>query len=75
MSFDAHWPFTLVCAAIASGFALDIASTSWSAAVIVGVIIAVGIGAAVDERIRRHEGCPPRRALIEVARKDRTPRV
>jgi hypothetical protein len=70
---DGRWPFTIVCLAIAGGLALDIAVTSWIGAVIVGLIVAVGIGAAVDERVRRYRGLPPRRALFELGRRDRTP--
>ena len=69
MSLDGRWPFTVLCLAIFSGLALAIAATSWIAATIVGVIVAVGLGATVDERIRHHRGLPRRRALIELGRK------
>ncbi len=73
MSFDGRWPFTVLCLAIASGFALALAATSWIAALAIGVIVAVGIGATADERIRHRRGLPPRRALFEFGRRDRIP--
>ena len=73
MSFDGRWPFTVLCLAIASGFALDLAATSWIAAVIIGVIVAVGVGGTVDGRIRHHRGFPPRRALFDLGHKDQPP--
>ena len=73
MSFDGRWPFTLLCLAIAGGFALALAATSLIAALVIGVIVAVGIGATADERIRDRRGLPPRRALFDFGRRDRTP--